>query len=288
MITVFIAYRAHHVNRINQKILKESFASAKVRVVYFGTEDYKQIFGIEYLEFSRNSLEIDRFISTAKKVRNSLGVCHEVYISDPYFARLYTLAVCITRKFSSIHLLDDGNTSIILTYDQKNYFSIVFWRIWFLKTFFSRSVVYSGDFMEKLSNVRRQNRRIEEFDTCVIIGSSIVDLGELNEELYVSLVSRVEESFNKVFYCPHPVEKRTKAIIVDKGIELINTFDLKSVTRCCFISFVSSFTIELAYELEDSYHLIIPISPYIKTGKLGREYRLIEKTYLDAGIHLFD
>lgn len=288
MITVLIAYRAHHVHGINRKILDGSFTHAKVKVLYFGSEEYEQLVGIEYLEYSRNSLEIKRFVRTVRQVRNILGRCHEVYISDPYFSRLYTLAFCITEKYSLIHLLDDGNTSITLMYDQRNYLSITFWRIWVLKSFFSRKVEYSGDFIKKLSNIQKQNRRIEEFDICVIIGSSIVDLGELDEALYVGLVSKVIESFNKVFYCPHPIEKRTKAIIVEREIETINISNLKSNASCCFISFVSSLTIELAVEFQDSYHLIIPISSFIKSPRLRKEYRLIEKTYLDAGIHLFD
>lgn len=273
--------------QVNALIAENLWDDSNLIIAYFGKEEITAKYKSATRYFSFSKLRIWNCWRLTTALLKDFDSFDEVYISDPYFFRLYTIAIRLCSVKGKIHLLDDGNTSILLLLDSIDRNKLFFWRLFVIKKVFRHEVIYSGNFIENLKSLETRPLSLSDDARCVVIGSSIVDLGFMDMNIYIAKLAEIVRKYPESYYVPHPIERITISHAEEMGFSLLHQSALSNEGTFIFVSFVSSLTVELALSYTSSKHTIVPISPYLTSRKLRREYSGIEKAYCNAGIQIF-
>lgn len=291
---LFIVYRQHQLTCCNRYIEENQILNYKI--VYFFKDfdiSFKENFSNKEIYFYPFSLlKIPKFFSlylNPNKLHSD-----NVYIGDPYFYRLYSLAFILVKNNGKLLLLDDGNTSITLIMSMRFFltrFNLNRLLFYLLKRV---KIEYDGFFIKDLNTI--QNSKIVDdlnYERIFIFGTSIYSIGQLELKNYLEMLNSVISKFSenyKVIYKPHPNEdvdvlNEFKKLKIDNHGKFLESLNSNS-KNILFLTFSSSMSIELALKFPNCIHKIIPLSKYIKNNKsLKREFQAIEKMYEENNIN---
>ena len=285
---LFIVYRQHQMLCCNRYITENKISD--YRIVYF----YKN-FDISLKEKSGND-KIFFYPFISLKLSNFFSLCYglykfkseNVFIGDPYFYRLYSLAFVLLKNSGRLYLLDDGNTSITLIISMKRFFTRLNFNKFLFYSLKRVKIKYDGYFLKDLQKIKNQKRKdIEEFNKIIIFGTSISSIGYMKKDIFLNMLRIVFLKFSEnteIIYYPHPNEQTDilnefSNIKIDKHRTLLKSLNLNT-KKILFLTFSSSISVELALKYPKCTHKFIPISKFINKPKwLKREFLEIEKMY---------